>query len=344
MPRIPFISASLSPHDHLDAYDVEQRLRRFLNSLRGDPYCSLTEDERNRVKRRTRRYLSWREEKSGLAHLSRAERGRLDTLRQGAELKVIETEHQADEIASVLHSEMPWMAPATEQVWRDLRLSVRRGDAAPRLSPLLLVGPPGIGKSFWARRLAEALSVPACVIEATGEPAGFSVSGTQRGWGSAGAGKPLEAILNSGIANPIVVVDEVEKAGQVTSNKGTPYQLADALLPLLEPLTAAAWSCPYFRVKFDMSWIGWVLTANSLHGLPPPLLSRCPPVQLAPLSKEQLAGFARREGKRRGLGEDAIGAVEDVIASVSKPRLVSLRTVSRMLDNVASAAVRPSLH
>lgn len=344
MPRIPFKSASLSPHDHLDAHDVEQRLRRFLNGLRGDLICSLSDEERIKIKRRTRHYLSWREKMSGLAHLGRSERNRLEAVRHGAELKTISTEHEADEIASTLHCEMPWMAPATEQVWQDLRSSVRRGDAAPRLSPLLLVGPPGIGKSFWARRLAEALSVPACVIEATGEPAGFSVSGTQRGWASAGAGKPLEAILNSGIANPIVVVDEVEKAGLVTSSKGTPYQLADALLPLLEPLTSAAWSCPYFRVKFDMSWIGWVLTANSLQRLPPPLLSRCPPVRLTSLSKGQLAGFARREGERRGLQDDAIGAVEEVIATISKPQLVSLSSVSRMLDNVAAAAARPCFH
>ncbi len=41
MPHIPFMSASLSPHGHLDAYDVEQRLKRFLNRLRGDLICSL---------------------------------------------------------------------------------------------------------------------------------------------------------------------------------------------------------------------------------------------------------------------------------------------------------------
>ncbi|WP_303482294.1 AAA family ATPase [Celeribacter halophilus] len=149
-----------------------------------------------------------------------------------------------------------------------MRASVRRGDLAPRLRPLLLVGPPGIGKSHWARLLGEKLLAPTTVIEATGEPAAFSVTGNQRGWGTAGPGKPLESIISSGIANPVIVVDEVEKAGNIESQKGLRFSLTEGLLPLLERSTAAHWPCPYFRVSFDMSWIIWVMTANSLDGLP----------------------------------------------------------------------------
>jgi len=55
---------------------------------------------------------------------------------------------------------------------------------------------------------------------------------------------------------------EVEKAGKASSIKGHTFGLAEALLPLLEPMTAKRWNCPYYQVKFDMSWVAWVLTSN----------------------------------------------------------------------------------
>lgn len=236
------------------------------------------------------------------------------------------------------------MAPATERVWQDMRASARNGDPAPRLSSLLLVGPPGIGKSYWARLLGKMLQVPTTVIEATSEPASFSVTGSQRGWGSAGPGKPLEGIISSGVANPIIVIDEIEKGGTVHSQRGQRFDLTEGLLPLLEKATAASWSCPYFRVPFDMSWIGWVMTANSLRGLPEPLLSRCPPLQLSYLTVEQLMDFAAREANRRGLPSVAADAVQEVIVATKKPHLISLRSVLRMLDAFEQTLHRPLLH
>ncbi len=165
-----------------------------------------------------------------------------------------------------------------------MRRSVREGWPGLRLPPLLLDGPPGIGKSHWARRLGALLSAPVTVIEATGESASFGVVGSQRGWGGAHPGRPIETVLQTLIGNPVIVVDEVEKAGTITSNKGTAYGLTEGLLPLLEPLSARRWSCPYYQVKFDMSWVGWVMTSNDYRRLPAPLLSRCPPLRLQALT------------------------------------------------------------
>lgn len=80
--------------------------------------------------------------------------------RHGAKLISVESEHRADEIAAAVHSEMLWMAAATAMILQDMRASVRSGDPAPRLRPLLLVRPPGIGKTYWARSLAQHLMVP----------------------------------------------------------------------------------------------------------------------------------------------------------------------------------------
>lgn len=190
-----------------------------------------------------------------------------------------------------------------------MRRSVREGWPGLRLPPLLLDGPPGIGKSHWARRLGALLSAPVTVIEATGESASFGVVGSQRGWGGAHPGRPIETVLQTLIGNPVIVVDEVEKAGTITSNKGTAYGLTEGLLPLLEPLSARRWSCPYYQVKFDMSWVGWVMTSNDYRRLPAPLLSRCPPLRLQALTLTELIGFARRQGGARGLSETALATL-----------------------------------
>lgn len=103
-------------------------------------------------------------------HLKRDDRERLEVLKDGVRLISIPSEHHADEIAAGLHGDMSWMDPATEVVWHAMRRSVREGWPGFRMPPLLLDGPPGIGKSRYARRLGELLATSPTVIEATGEP------------------------------------------------------------------------------------------------------------------------------------------------------------------------------
>ncbi len=155
------------------------------------------------------------------------------------------------------------MAPATERVWHDLRRCVREGRDGAQVRPMLIVGSPGTGKSFWARRLAELIGVPYRVVEAASEPAGFSISGSQHGWSSASPGKPVDSILRHRIGNAMVIVDEAEKAGAVHATNGTPHRLADALLSLLEPSIAERWECPYFRVRAAVSRVFWIMAVMS---------------------------------------------------------------------------------
>jgi ATP-dependent Lon protease len=106
-----------------------------------------------------------------------------------------------------------------------------------------------------------------------------------------------------------------------------------ALLPLLEPATSGNWSCPYFEVRFDMSWVIWVLTSNDWRGLPEPLLSRCPPIGLPEITRADLVAFARRVGARRGLSEASIEAIVEALEHpANRTRRLSLRSVIRMLD------------
>jgi hypothetical protein len=349
MPRIKFADVRFPDPNAPSVFDIEHRLKQHLINFREKmgkckPDNQISDRDRRNILRKIAAYRDAVSRRSGMGHLADKDRQRLEMFRDGATLVHVESEHRADEIATAIHSEMPWMAEATERIWQDMRASVRNGDAAPRLKPLLLVGPPGIGKTYWARALAQHLMVPTSAIEATGEPASFSVTGSQRGWGSAGPGKPLESIMASGVANPVAVVDEIEKAGTVESTRGQRFNLSEGLLPLLERSTAKQWSCPYYRISFDMSWTTWIMTANSVDGLPAPFLSRCPPLTIPPLSMEHLLGFSDHLGAKRNLPLAAVDAVKEVIEAIKAPQLVSLRSVARMLDSVEQAINRPLLH
>jgi hypothetical protein len=273
---------------------------------------------------------------NGLSHLKTADRERLETLREGVGLAVVSTEHQADELAAKLHAEFPWMGAATEAVWNGMRNSVRRGDPGLRLPPILLDGPPGIGKSAWARHLGGLLGTVTTAVEATNENASFGLVGSQRAWSNATPGRVVNTILAHRIGNPVIIVDEVEKAGRTHSNRGVPYGLAEALLPLLEPVSSRSWNCPYFEVKFDLSFLIWVLTSNTCALLPEPLLSRCPPIRLHALTLDELEAFARRQGVRRGLSAISIDAIVEALHGVARPEQLSLRTVLRMIERGSS--------
>ena len=343
--------------------DLERRFSRFLRGFR-EQRCaaeqierfaedgptetfdlsvnSLSTQDKIKIERRALRYVELQEAATGMQHLKTEDRNALRRLQDGATVSRISNEYDADVLAATLHEEMPWMAPATEH---SMRKSVREGRPSIQFAPLLLLGPPGIGKSHWARRLGKLLEVPTTVVEATGEPASFALISSQRGWGSAGPGKIVETILRERCADPIIVVDEVEKAGDVNSDKGLRFSLTDGLLPLLERMTASTWQCPYYRVQFDLSWVGWVLTANGLRGLPEPLLSRCPPLELPPVSKQHLVGFAQRLGRAHNLPDEAVAVIEEIILSchgdIGGP---SLRTVKRMIERAEIAYSRPLLH
>lgn len=222
----------------------------------------------------------------------------------GVRLAGPRTEHAADELAA-LPDEMPWMRDAVRLVWRDARRSAGAGGGF-GLRPLLLDGPPGVGKSHFARRVAALAGVPFASIDIGTGSEGFRVAGLTKGWSSAHPGRPVETVLAEGVGNPVVFVDEIDKGGVMHGTSGKATSAHAALLGLLEPSTAAAWECPFYQVRFDMSRVNWILAGNALAPIPAPLVSRCRVVGLGRLSVADLAAVARREGARRGIESAAL--------------------------------------
>ncbi|WP_112875413.1 AAA family ATPase [Paracoccus endophyticus] len=357
----------------LSGREIEARLTRFLLDLRrrrepdawqdrvaepgedgspddvpvtsdgGTSWTFLTFAEKTRIAQRADRLHKRQLAASGLHHLDREDQARLKVLGRGVRLARIPNEHRADELAAELHAEMPWMAPATEYAWNAMRRSVRDGEAGFRLPPVILDGPPGIGKTRWARRLGQLIGAESTVVDATAEAASFAIVGCQRGWSSARPGRLLDLVVAKLSGNPIMVIDELDKAGHARSDKGVSFGLAEGLLPLLERSTAATWTCPYYRVALDMSFVSWVMLTNSLKPLPEPLLSRCTVIRLSEVSLADLVTFADHEGRSRGLSEASVEAIVDALQAASpmvrsRP---SLRTVLRMLERASDLETKP---
>jgi hypothetical protein len=137
------------------------------------------------------------------------------------------------------------------------------------LSPFLLVGAPGSGKSRLARRIGGELGLAVTVYSCSGV-ADSSIIGTSRMWSTGRASVPLQAIRRAGAASVLIVLDEIARAGTRADNG----KLTDGVLGLTERETARAYHDPYVECAVDLSAVSYVATANTLDGLDPALLSR----------------------------------------------------------------------
>lgn len=169
-----------------------------------------------------------------------------------------------DRIRRALMMEFPHAASVIDFVLADLM-----GRSVVKMRPLLLVGDPGGGKSRFARRLGELLNLTVWRIDAA-QSDGSAFAGTDRRWHSAECCHPLLAIAQGRTANPLILIDELEKAATRTDYG----RLWDCLLGFIEPETGSRYPDPALQIRLDLSHVNYVATANSLEPLPTALRDR----------------------------------------------------------------------
>jgi len=164
--------------------------------------------------------------------------------------------------------EQPNFKAVTDQIVNTLYAQCLSGMAA-TIPPMLLYGAPGVGKTRYFKRIAKALGLPFCDIPLAGSPDAFKITGLSRYWGTAGPGMVARTFADSPAANPIFLLDEIDKVK--ASDNGDPLS---RVLLLLEKESAETFMDDFIMVPMNVSYASFMATANSIEHLPSPLLSR----------------------------------------------------------------------
>lgn len=201
------------------------------------------------------------------------------------------------EVWRSLRSEFPWALEACGAIEILAELAHFVHQPFFRLPPLLLVGPPGCGKTRLAQRIAKLAGVPRLAMSGAGKNNGQALLGSERAWSSAQPSSLLQFMVKEQVANPVVVIDELDKAAQETKNGDLP----SALLPFLEPESARGMNDDFLMAELDFSGLSWIATANDTSALSGPLLSRFKVIELGRPRAEHLPVLC--EGIREDLAQ-----------------------------------------
>ena len=187
-----------------------------------------------------------------------------------------------------LYDEMPNFHEVLDDIRRQLALCQDSRDAL-EITPMLLLGPPGVGKTHFAREVAQLLGTGMGFISMSSLTAGWVLSGASSQWKGARPGKVFETLVDGQYANPVMVVDEIDKARGEHA-----YDPLGALYSLLEHDTARQFIDEFAEVELDASQVIWVATANDERSIPEPILNRVNVYQVQAPDREAARAIAQR--------------------------------------------------
>ena len=212
-------------------------------------------------------------------------------------------------------------------------------------SILLFVGAPGTGKTSIGQSIAKALHRKYVRVSLGGVRDEADIRGHRRTYIGAMPGRIMDGIKKSGVSNPVMVLDEVDKLS--VSYNGDP---ASALLEVLDPEQNGTFTDHYMNVPYDLSDVLFICTANSLDTIPEPLLNRMEVIRFTGYTASDKFQIAKRHllpksMKAMGITEEQIVIPDEIIRKIIDNYTMEsgVRGLRKRLDTLCrSAAVQVS--
>ena len=242
----------------------------------------------------------------------------------------------------VLESDHYGLEKVKERIIEYLAVQSRTGKLK---GPILcLVGPPGVGKTSLARSIAKATGREYVRMSLGGVRDEAEIRGHRRTYIGSMPGKVIQSLKKAGKANPLFLLDEIDKMGQ--DFRGDP---SSALLEVLDPEQNSTFNDHYLEVDFDLSDVMFVTTANTLN-IPGPLLDRMEIIRLSGYTDEEKWEIARRHLMPETLKEHGLRAEEFELPDESLmlltrryTREAGVRNLKREIANLMRKSVKDIL-
>lgn len=263
---------------------------------------------------------------------------RLKAARRGRYLLPPPANNEVKKIFGKLLSEMPNFTEVIEHLKRQAVLRNRSDVPIMGTQPLLLLGDPGIGKTYFAEKLAAALSLELNQIDCASISASFELVGGSSLWSESTFGRIFSFLLNGISLNQIVLLDEVEKAA-----KGQ-YPVHGALFRLLNPTQSRKFIDEAVSpLAIDASRLIYILTANSLDEVHPAIVDRCLVFTIEQPTKTQSINVAKSVWASLRSSETWAQTFEETLSNEVLKALSAQtpRSMKQSLENaMATAALR----
>ena len=208
-------------------------------------------------------------------------------------------------------------------------------------SIVLLVGPPGVGKTSVGKSIAESLGRPFYRFSVGGMRDEAEIKGHRRTYIGAQPGKLVQALKDVEVMNPVIMLDEIDKMGQ--SFQGDP---ASALLETLDPEQNVDFLDHYLDLRLDLSKVLFVCTANTLDSIPGPLLDRMEVIRLSGYITEEKVAIAKRhlwpkQLEKAGVSKGSLSISDSALRAVidGYAREAGVRQLEKQLGKLVRKAV-----